>query len=93
MVPAATQAGKLLRFSKQLHTIRSMISAAKLAVIIIGLVAVLAAMGARGVAATQTHVGSTPGVEDHKIAGSVQSVNVSKRSRFHGNVRPAEGHL
>jgi len=48
---------------------------ARLAVIIIGLVAVLAALGAGGVAAAQAHVGSTPGVEDQKIAGHIQSVN------------------
>lgn len=52
----------------------------RLAVIVIGLVAVLAAMGAGGVAAAQAHVGSTPGVEDHKIAGHIQSVNWTQRT-------------
>src|SRR5438270_14061865 len=53
---------------------------ARLAVIIIGVVAVLAAMGASGVAAAQTHVSNTPGVEDQKITGSVQSVNWTQQT-------------
>jgi hypothetical protein len=53
---------------------------ARLARFFIVLIALIAVIGVAGVASAQAHAGSTPGVEDQKIVGSVQSVNWTQQT-------------
>jgi Domain of unknown function (DUF5666) len=52
---------------------------AKRAVLIIGLVAVVATLGAGGVAAAHVHSGHSPGMENQDMLGTIQSVNSTKQ--------------